>query len=235
MDSFFLDTAPVDGRTLVLRGDEHHHLARVMRMKAGERLLAADGRGTMYRAVIDRVAAEETHCSIEEVLPALNEPARHVTLVQAVLKNPGKMDWIVEKAVELGVSRILPVRTARTLAASDKSVRWNSIALAAMKQCGRCLCPPVAAVDVLPLALEALEGTVLLLCHEAAPVAATLERALDAVSAEAPLALLIGPEGGFDAEEEALLRARGCMVVSLGTRRIRSETAAVAALARCVL
>jgi 16S rRNA (uracil1498-N3)-methyltransferase len=236
MDSFYLDTRPGEGGSFVLRGDEHHHLCRVMRMRVGEQLLAADGAGTMYRAVIDRIDKDETRCVIEEILPGCHEPRRSLTLVQAVLKNPAKMDWIVEKAVELGASRIVPVRTARSLPGADKSARWRAIALAAMKQCGRCLWPPVAAVSGLAEAMHALDdGSALLVCHESADTADTLERALAALSADAPVAVLIGPEGGFDAAELALFDARGGVRVSLGMRRLRSETAAVAALARCAV
>lgn len=236
MDSFFLETPPEDGRSFVLRGDEHHHLSRVMRMRVGEQLLAADGAGTMYRAAIDRIDKDETRCVIEAILPGSNEPRRSVTLVQAVLKNPAKMDWIVEKAVELGASRIMPVRTARSLPGADKSARWRAIALAAMKQCGRCRWPAVEAVTDIVHALDALDPTcALLMCHEATDTGETIERALAALSADAPMAILIGPEGGFDAAELAVFDARGGVRVSLGLRRLRSETAAVAALARCGL
>jgi 16S rRNA (uracil1498-N3)-methyltransferase len=236
MDSFYLDTPPVDGRTLTLRGDEHHHLARVMRIREGEQLLAADGMGTMYRAVIERIDKGETLCSILEVLPGCKEPARSLTLLQAVLKNPAKMDWIVEKAVELGVRRIVPVRSARTLPSADKSARWRAISLAAMKQCGRCLWPAVDAITDFTRALDELDpACTVLMCHEETDSAGTIERALAALSPETPVAILIGPEGGFDAAEGALCEARGGVRVSLGMRRLRSETAAVAALARCGL
>ncbi|MBL0173679.1 MAG: 16S rRNA (uracil(1498)-N(3))-methyltransferase [Ignavibacteria bacterium] len=235
MDVFYAPPGHFDGGAVTLRGDELHHLARVMRLREGARIHIADGAGLMVRARIERLTPEAAFCLITERLPRLHEATRDVVLVQALLKNPGKMDWIVEKAVELGVGRIMPVRSARSIASADKGARWRAIALAAMKQCERCVWPGVDAAVPLQDALDLLGDAAVLCCHEEADAADTIERAVAGLPPGRPIACVIGPEGGFDEQEVALVRARGGLVVSLGTRRLRSETAAVAALARLSL
>lgn len=231
MEVFHARPADVAGRTLLLVGDEHHHLARVMRLREGDALLVADGCGTMYRCTVRASGRDATECAVHERIEAMNEPRRGITLAQAVLKQPARMDWVMEKAVELGVSRILPLRSSRVVAVGEKRARWSELTRAAMKQSMRCLWPPVEEVADLQHALHRCEDTDVFLCHESAAPEHTLAAALAALDATRAVAIFIGPEGGFTDDEISYARERGASIVSLGPRRLRSETAAIAALA----
>lgn len=231
MDGFYAPPENIRGDTLRLEGSEFHHLARVMRKQPGDEIFVTAGDGIMYRAEVREIGKGDAVCAIVERLPGFNEPATDIVLVQAVLKNPGKMDLIVEKATELGASRIVPVHTAFTVAKGGKPERWRALALAAMKQCNRCRLPQVDGVRPFEEAVPALAVEVTLVCHEGEHPSHPLER-FTGEGVPASVAVYIGPEGGFSAEELALLEAAGARRVSLGARRLRSETAAVAALAR---
>jgi 16S rRNA (uracil1498-N3)-methyltransferase len=224
---FFLTDELTD--PLVLRGDEHHHVSRVLRLKVGERILVGDGRGDVVEAVIEDVGREETRCRAEAMHRHFNEPFVEITLLQGVLKNPSKMDWLVEKGTELGMASFVPLITEYTIAQSVKTERLRKLAEAATKQCLRGRIPDIREAQSLREVLDRLDGTRLLAFHEQAPGHATPEAlTLD----ERQLALFVGPEGGFSEPEIDLFRARGADILSLGPRRLRGETAAIAALAR---
>lgn len=229
MELFYAGKENISGDCVAIAGEEFHHLRRVLRKEVGNEIRVADGRGTMYRVRIERIARQEAECRILESLPGFNEPRRKVTLLQALLKQPARMEWIVEKATELGVSRIVPLAAARCLTRHAKPERWTQLARTAMKQCLRCATPEIDPVATLDEALAAAGAVPVFLFHESA--AAALDRAA-LPPEERPLLLCIGPEGGFDDDEVRAAEAAGAAVLSLGPRRLRSETAAVAALSR---
>ncbi len=212
-----------------IRGDEHHHLSRVLRLRVGDSMLATSGDGCAYQAVIEEIGRDETRARILTVHENFNEPAVTVTLLQGVLKNPGKLDWLVEKGTELGMAAFVPLLTERTIAQSVKTERLQKLAETATKQCLRGRVPNIHAPISLVDAVQAQAGARLLCFHETAPLDATPESlVLDA----RPLALFIGPEGGFSDDEVAMLNDHGAEILSLGPRRLRGETAGLAALAR---
>jgi 16S rRNA (uracil1498-N3)-methyltransferase len=233
MEVFYVPPGNIGAARFAIDGEEYHHLARVMRKRVGDRIHAADGAGTMYEAVIEKLGCEGADCVILERMPMFNERTAPLTLVQAILKQPAKLDWIVEKATELGASRMLFVSTERTIISGIRTERLRAIALAAMKQCCRCLLPSIE--EPLPLldALDMLKDSRVFFLHESAG-----ERMDAAVtrgaSAAADVAVAIGPEGGFTAAEADGARVRGAHVVTLGPRRLRSETAAIAALSQFI-
>jgi 16S rRNA (uracil1498-N3)-methyltransferase len=204
-----------------------HHAARVLRLAAGDRVVLFDGRGGEYQATLampgrGRVVAETgEHRELERESPLA------VTLVQAVSSGE-RMDFTIQKAVELGVAAIHPVFSTRSIVRlagereAKKLAHWRRVAISACEQCGRNRVPPVAE----PVALEryrAPAGAKILLAPSATRRLAELARG--------PLALAAGPEGGFSEEEEALLARAGFVAASLGPRILRTETAALAALA----
>jgi 16S rRNA (uracil1498-N3)-methyltransferase len=153
-----------------------------------------------------------------------------LTLAVALLKSD-KLDWVIEKATELGVSRLQPFASAHSLAhpSTNRTARWQQIAHAAAKQCGRSLVPPVAP----PCAfadLFALPAAARLLLAEHGETTPLVALALDR---PASVLLIIGPEGGFDAGEVAGAQAAACTLVGLGPRIMRAETAAITAAALC--
>ena len=227
--------APVDlicDGAAVLTGDEFHHLTRVMRHVIGDEIHIADGQGTMYRARIESLDGK-ADCSVLDTFAGCNEASIAVTLVFSLLKNPGRMDWLIEKATELGVRRIIPMTTDRTVARNVKLRRWRDIATAAMKQSSRCYLPVIEGNCAYRDVFGMLADERLLLFHETvSPGYAAADRV--SLRDNQPVAVIIGPEGGFTDDEVAVAIGRQAEICSLGTRRLRAETAALAALARIV-
>ena len=229
MEYFFAPPEKRHGDSVIIDGEEFLHLSHVMRKAPGDRLTVVDGCGTAYAVTIREIAHRTAYCDIREVLPRLHEPRTEVTLGVALLKQGGNFDYIIEKVTELGVSRIVPLATERAVRRHGREDRWQHIALAAMKQCGRCLLPAI--LPVTPFA-EFIQGfppdTVKCIPHEK-----ILEPLIGpALAGESPaaVALAIGPEGGFTEEEVDAAVLAGFRVVSLGPRRLRTETAAVVAV-----
>jgi len=212
-----------------VRGDEHRHLSRVLRLHVGDAVLLSAGDGRMAEAVIEDIGREESRCRVTTVHEAYNEPMVQVTLCQGVLKNHGKLDWLVEKGTELGMCRFLPLLTERCVARSVRRERLQKLAQTATKQCMRGRIPEVCSPQHLTAFPGNSGGARLLLFHESAARDAVPEGLkLDM----RPIALLVGPEGGFSEAEIDMLRRHGAEVLSLGPRRLRGETAGLAALTR---
>ena len=224
-----------DGDRVVVRGEERRHLA-VLRVRPGERFLATDGEGHELLLETERVSRSELAARVveERVLPA--EPGRAVTLAVAPPKG-ARMDVAVEKATECGVGRIVPLQTERSVVrgrdASERVARWLRIAGSATAQSGRSRVPEVAPFASFAEALDAAGTGRLLLAHFA-PHARSVAAALADVRAGDPVMILVGPEGGFTNAEIDLARRRGALAVSLGPNRLRTETAAVVAVALTV-
>lgn len=208
-----------------------HHIDRVLRLDEGDRVTLFDGRGSEFSARLVRDGRNLAADLLGESRPEREAPLA-VTLLQCLAASD-KMDWIVQKAVELGAVRVQPVASRRAVLRlagdrADKRVaHWQQIAVAACEQCGRNRVPEVLPVRALPQAVAASDAPQRFILH---PADGT--RLADARPDSArPLALLIGPEGGFDDDELAAARAAGFRPLTLGPRVLRTETAGVAALA----
>ena len=219
------------GAELVLPGDASGHLTRVLRLAAGARVLLFNGDGHDYAAVLLDAARSAARVRIEHVQPAAAESPLALTLVQGIARGE-KMDWILQKATELGVARIVPVFTARTEVRLDggrgdkRLAHWRGVISAACEQCGRARLPRLDTPQPLAhwLATAVREGFLLTLD----PQSSTRVRDLPALSAAQ---LVTGPEGGLDAADLRLLQAAGARGLTLGPRVLRTETAGTAALA----
>jgi len=218
--------------TATLTGDQAVHLARVLRAQPGQIYDVVAG-GFLHRAEIVNVSESDVCFTLHEELEA--DAALPVHLLVAVFKFD-HMEWGIEKATELGVARITPVlarRTEKHLAqtAAKRVERWRRIALEAAKQSRRTDVPQVDDPQTLKAALQEVSaGTKLLLAEteQENTIAAALR-----AGAEAEVALAIGPEGGWTAEEMGLFTEQGWLHVTLGPRILRAETAAISALAIC--
>lgn len=214
-------------------GDDAHHLMRVLRCKIGDRLTVADARREAAEAEIVGFTARSVRLRLVRILAADAEPPVEVALAQCLLKTD-KMDWIVQKAVELGVDRICPVASENCVVrynaekCAARRQKWQKIAAEAAKQCGRGAVPTVEPVRPLAALLEATPDLRRLFCYERED-AFGLRAALRGVDVAGYL-LLVGPEGGFSPQEAALCQSAGALAVSLGPRILRAETAALAAL-----
>lgn len=232
MPRFFIDETP-QGDTVMLTGENAHHAGRVLRLRPGEALTLCDGAGTDFDCTVEQVEKDEVVCRVQKSHPSETEPRQAMTLFMALPKSD-KMEFVIQKSVELGVRKIVPFLSKNCVSRPDKTdkkvERWRKIAVEAAKQCGRGYLPEVTAVMQADeaFALAAQSGTALFFYeHETRGLRETLESrgVSDTVS------LVVGPEGGFAPEEVQKAGNAGLMSVSLGTRILRCETAPVAALA----
>ena len=213
-----------------LGSEDSHHCADVLRLQVGDRVALFDGAGSVADAVLTEV--HRKHCRVtigERTSTPLLKCA--ITLAQAVPKGKN-MDLILQKAVELGASTIVPLLTRRTVVRLDeedgsrKQERWQQIALEACKQCGRNQVPRVTHPSSLEEFLkQQREGLVLLASLQ--PGAASIKEALAKTPDHQAVTVLVGPEGDFTPEESAAALAAGAIPVTLGPMILRAETAAL--------
>ena len=207
-----------------------HYLRNVLRLSDGAELLVFNGRDGEWRAALEAASRKQTGLIVRSQT-RVQEPPGDLHYLFAPLKH-ARLDYMVQKAVEMGASRLQPVLTRHTQAERLNVGRMQANVIEAAEQCGILAVPEVAA----PLKLEAVLAAwpaerLLIFCDEEAPVRDPIT-ALAVVKRRAPLAILVGPEGGFDAAERAALLALPQVVpISLGPRILRADTAAVAALA----
>lgn len=225
MESFYVSPDRISRDGCLVEGEEFSHLTHVMRRGVGDAIRIVDGAGTAYDVIIEELSGRRARCRITARSERPGEPAIHLRLGVAILKNGANFDFLVEKATELGVSAIVPLLTERTIPRHARQERWQKIALAAMKQSGRSVLPQVDELQTLDrfLAGSAAAG-VRLLPHEKTG-RPFLREALPGGTRS--VAAAIGPEGGFSESEVARAVSAGFLPVSLGQRRLRSETAAL--------
>ena len=227
---FAIDRPAAVGDEMVLSGEEGRH-AKVRRLAVGEPVVLFDGAGHSWRGEVCGAGRDGVRVRVTAAQPdGAGESPLDLTLAVALLKSD-KLDWVIEKATELGVSRLQPFASAHSLAhpSANRVARWQQLARAAAKQCGRSLVPPVAPPCAFAELLALPAAARLLLAGHGETIA------LAAINLARPASLLlvIGPEGGFDARELNTARAAGCTLVGLGPRILRAETAAIAAVALC--
>ena len=215
---------------IVIDGEEAHHLLGVMRLKGDDSVIVFDGTGFEYAGFIKKVSPNQKVVTVEIVKTEKPTPEKlqKITLVQAIPKK-AKMEYIIEKATELGVFKIIPVVTARTIVRPDedgrksKALRWRKIASEASKQCGRVEVPEVDDI----VRVEHLDDYDLILFACVSGGTIPIKKALSGFKS-GRIAVLIGPEGGFTPEETGMLKEKGnCKFVSLGMRVLKSDTAGI--------
>lgn len=227
MPRFFVEG--VEGDSAVIGGEDALHLIRSLRVRVGERMTVCDQRGSDYLCQVASLSGDAVLLRVLEQRPNDTEPAVRVTLYQALPKGD-KLEFILQKAVELGAARIVPVEsrycTVRAESFDKKRARYERIILEAAKQCGRGIVPQLG--DVLPFdaAVKEMSPNRALVFYEGGGrrVGELLQEGDREVS------LLIGSEGGFSPEEIALCEALGVARATLGKRILRCETAPLAAL-----
>jgi 16S rRNA (uracil1498-N3)-methyltransferase len=227
----FLDTPLHTDNTVSLQGEQLNYVARVLRLKPGAHLTVFNGQGGEYSAQLESVSKRSADLIIGEFNDRDCESPLDLTLVQGVSRGE-RMDYTIQKATELGVTRIIPVFTQRSMVSLDgerlekRQHHWQGVVRSACEQCGRNRLPIIESAMALPEYLEQdVAGTKLLLDPRA-------NDSLHAMSAPGGCTyLLIGPEGGLDDQERVLARSRGYTGIRLGPRVLRTETAAVACIA----
>lgn len=208
---------------------EAHHIRDVMRLKKGDMVDIFDGNGREYSCFIEEVGKEGITIKIKEELSPKHDMPFNVTLYQAIPKK-AKMDFIIEKTVELGVARIVPMITDRTIPEikdfSKKIERWKRIAVASSKQCGRRILPVISDITDFDSALIGSK-------QKDTAIFASLDKGSEPLksilrgSTQKNIAVFIGPEGDFSPREISMAKENGCMMCSLGNLILKSETAAM--------
>ena len=234
MQRFFLPTLQPTVDEVVSLAPIHLQLRRVLRVQPGTQLILLDNLGNERLMEVTNVDRRDTTARVVEVRPAPAEPAVAVTLYQCILKSD-KFEWVLQKATELGVTTLVPVLSVRTVARPGrmlqaKQARWDAIVREAAEQSGRGGLPVVAPASTLCRCRGERDGdTVATLGRRGGKSrsARCLDTAAPPVEA---VSILIGPEGGLEANEVEQAKAAGWQVVSLGQRILRAETAALAAM-----
>ncbi|MCU0787714.1 MAG: 16S rRNA (uracil(1498)-N(3))-methyltransferase [Verrucomicrobia bacterium] len=240
MHRFYLPDVRQGTRLLTLTDSEAAHAVKVLRVQPGDTVSVLDGQGTS--AITRVLETSRTRVTLE--VQSLEQAARigfECTLFQAVTKLKS-MDWIVEKATELGIHRVQPVLSERVISKFDmagekKAVKWHRTAIEALKQCGNPWLPILEPALPLATALHKFPDIPLHLMGSLSPEASELRQVLQSkplfnnASPSPQVGIWIGPEGDFSPAEAARLRAAGVIPITLGRNTLRSETAAVCALA----
>jgi len=235
---FFIRKTQLNYPLAVLTGEEHHHLKDVVRIKPEENIWLFDEEGMGYLARVEEIKRDKTQLFIIEKIEE-KKPFSRITLAQAFIK-PAKMDLVVQKGTELGVMSFIPVVTSRTLAGMEHRVdkkhsRWKRIALEASKQCGRNSLPEIQSPITLGVLLKELGDSKRFYLDQKSD--RNLKDVLIQYSSKESLCppdsvdILIGPEGGWTDDEERDILRHDFEAVNIGFYTLRSETAAIAAIA----
>jgi 16S rRNA (uracil1498-N3)-methyltransferase len=224
---FFASPFSIFDSRIVLDAEESHHLARVLRLMPGATVFAFDGNGVEYECEVARVHKDAAELQVIARLSNEIESPLELTLGQALIKGD-KFDWVVQKATELGVTRIVPLVTEHSefRKAEGRELRlqrWRRIALEATKQCSRRKLIELAEIATFAQFCAAETGVKLIFSERGGSRLADVPRANS-------VTLAIGPEGGWSERELALAEAQGFLPMQLGNRILRTETAAVAAV-----
>ena len=230
MSSYLADRKDIRNGSIVFKGDEAYHAAQSARRSIGDEVFVIDGEGNGYRNVLEFISKKRVQALILETFTDWNEPTADVTLVAALIKGP-RYETAIEKAVELGVSRIIPVQTHHTVIkppSQQRLGRWGNIAAAAAKQCRRGYAPIVHEPSQLNDVIDSLsEGERFVVAHPGGEPDALEQLPTDSRH----VTLLIGPEGGLHDSEMANCVENGALLLDLGPRRLRTETAVTATMA----
>lgn len=236
MYHFFVTPDQVRDRCCFITGQDVKHIRNVLRMKPGEQIGIRDGISHNYICSITEIGTEEICARILSEEEEGSELPARIYLFQGLPKGD-KMDWIIQKTVELGVYQIIPVATRRAVVKLDakkaeaKVKRWNAVAESAAKQSGRMVIPKVSGVmgfsEACAMAGQLDCG---LIPYELARDMAKTREIISRLRPGMQVGIFIGPEGGFDVEEVAEAKAAGMCPVTLGRRILRTETAGMTAL-----
>ena len=239
MIRLFLPPEQIVGETAHIRDNDHLHLTRVLRARPGDSLLLLDGRGNAFQARLVSLEKHETTAQIESAVIMPPEPPIFLTVGQALGKGD-KFEQVIQHGTEAGASAFIPVRAERSVVdipaakVADRVTRWRQIAKGAAEQSGRSRIAEVAAPQtVQELLRTAANDTQALMLHTD-PAAVRLRTMLETWKPDFParLLLLVGPEGGWSPAETAQAQAAGALLVGLGPRILRTETAALVAISQ---
>ena len=237
MPKFFVPRENITENTITIEGGDVAHISKVLRMSEGDELKLCDGRGIDYETVISEIGDKKIICDIKSSAKSNTEPDIEVTLVQGLPK-ASKMDYIIQKTTELGISRIIPCTLSRCVVklenrkAEEKKVdRWRKISEEAAKQSGRGMIPEVSMPKNLDEVIKELSDFDIVFVPYECEDKNNIKDVLTSCQSPKKVGFIIGPEGGFDISEIEKIRNAGIKTVTLGKRILRTETAGEAVLA----
>ncbi|MGE5397382.1 MAG: 16S rRNA (uracil(1498)-N(3))-methyltransferase [Chitinophagales bacterium] len=237
MRRFYVETGTIVAGRVCLTGSQSKHALQVLRLQPGEKVIIFDGSGVDYLIELEEVTPGSVTGTVIETRENVNDGLLSVTLVQALGKGD-KMDFIIQKAAELGVRKIIPTVTEHTVVklsgekATERVNRWNRVAIEACKQCGRSRPPLVEKiVNLTEVTKQCSEASGLFFYEGARDISlkGVLKQHANEILAQG-VYLFIGPEGGFSSGEADLARRSGLELVGLGPRILRTETAGITAI-----
>lgn len=230
MPKFFIKKEDIRNEIVTVTGQDATHISKVLRHAVGDTLTLCDGEGTDFSAEITECTKESVTLKITDTIPCLAEPEISVTLFQGLPKQ-GKMDYIIEKCTELGITRIVPVAMKRSVAKIEdkksetkKLERWRKIAAESVKQCGRGRIPEITEVMTVDEAINFSATLDLTVAAYENEQEVSLKSVLEK-STPKSIGVFIGPEGGLDDKEIEKFKGANIPSVTLGKRILRTETA----------
>ena len=232
MSKFFIPRENIFSDRVIISGEDVKHISKVLRLTIGDKITCCDGMGNDYEVEISAIGTE-IECRITEQTKAETEANIRVILIQGIPKS-AKMDYIIQKTTELGISEIYPCEMSRCVSKPEggkKTERWQKIAREAAKQSGRGIIPKVHDSIKVADAIEILKSADVAFVPYECAENSFLRPVLEASKEPKTVAFMIGPEGGFDKNEIEKIEACGIPAVSLGKRILRTETAGEAVLA----
>ena len=234
MSRFYVPTPQIEKGMLRVEGNEVKHIRRILRLKAGDEIIVFDSLGKEYEGTIIEETTSSVVIKIQNIFLSKRDSPLDVTLAQSLLKGE-KMDYLIQKATELGVKEIIPFFSSRSVPLLEKSGRlkrhhrWGRIAIEASKQCGRGVVPKIESLqDYSEMLQIASPGSLRLILWERE--GGQLKEVLERSKEKTRIFFIIGPEGGFSQEEVEEAKRAGFIPVTLGRRILRAETASLCLL-----
>lgn len=237
MHQFFIESKLEAPEFVWIEGEDARHIERVLRMRVGELVYIVLNHQVQWQGEIEAFDSGRVQVALVEKMPAPEADPARIVLYQGIPKSD-KMDWIVQKATELGVEGIVPVQMKRSVSriekkdkAEKKRTRWQRIADEAAKQSKRLTIPRVELAVDFKTFIDDLEPNSQVLVAYEDEKHQGLHKPLLAVDPSKPIGIVVGPEGGFEADEIDALRTAGAEIIGLGRRILRTETASLALIA----
>jgi 16S rRNA (uracil1498-N3)-methyltransferase len=231
--NFYTPLEKISEDVLTIDGEEAKHILSVLRHKVGDVISVVDGCGTRYNVLIEKASKGSIQGKILSRIRKENEPACQVTLAQAICRQE-RMDFLIEKATEIGVFSIIPILTERGLVkireiskGRSKIDRWKRLAIASMKQSLRTVLPEIQEITPFDHLLPKIKSFDLCLIASLEKDSKSIKDCEELKRRVKKILLIVGPEAGFTEEELSKAKAQGAIPISLGLRRLRTETAGV--------
>ncbi|MFH1335305.1 MAG: RsmE family RNA methyltransferase [Candidatus Zixiibacteriota bacterium] len=234
--NFYTTPENIRQETLTIEGEEAKHILSVMRYRTGDTISVVDGCGVKYNVLIEKTSKASLQGKILSRIRKENEPVCNITLAQSICRQE-RMDFLIEKATEIGVSSVIPILTDRGLVKvsgtsknRSKTQRWRRIAVASMKQSLRTVLPEIENITTFENLLSRIRSYDLSLIASLEKGSKSIKDCDELKRKVRKILLIVGPEAGFTPEELLKAKLHGAIPITLGARRLRTETAGIVLL-----